>query len=188
MLTQRLGFRQGTDDNDNANPDERLRYMRNDGNVGIGTVDTHCTTVRHRKQSKGITTAPLGKWMYLTVRPMRLTSTISGYANAAMNYSSVYLKILTVGGTDKDWGGIVVSEKTTPDAYIHNVWDNPKTCTTVKVEHPAGGDVGIGTTNPNKLWKLDVRGFRIYSIVVAFSSTSRPGRMPRISIARGFWL
>jgi hypothetical protein len=46
-----------------------------------------------------------------------------------------------------------------PYAYIQNIWDTPSTARPLLL-NPAGGNVGIGTTNPG--YKLDVAGsFRV---------------------------
>ena len=105
------------------------------GNVGIGTNNP--LSQLDIKAVKGITTAA-------TVNDLVSNATIriSGYAE---NHDALCIGML---GTDTSG-----NSGNNPYAYIQNIWDTPSTARPLLL-NPAGGNVGIGTTNPG--YKLNV--------------------------------
>ncbi|MAF46179.1 MAG: hypothetical protein CL407_09695 [Acidimicrobiaceae bacterium] len=101
------------------------------GNVGIGT--TSPLSPLDILAVKGITTAASVDNLVSNA-----TIRISGYAE---NQDALCIGML---GTDTGDSG------NNPHAYIQNVWDNPKTARPLLL-NPAGGSVGIGTTDPGLL-------------------------------------
>jgi hypothetical protein len=111
------------------------------GNVGIGTNNP--LSQLDIKAVKGITTAATVNDLFSNA-----TIRISGYAENA--------DALCIGMLGTDTSG---NSGNNPYAYIQNIWDTPSTARPLLL-NPAGGNVGIGTTNPG--YKLDVAGsFRV---------------------------
>ena len=133
---QDLHFCHNTDSNyDDVTIADSKMVITNVGNVGIGTNNP--LSQLDIKAVKGITTAA-------TVNDLVSNATIriSGYAE---NHDALCIGML---GTDTSG-----NSGNNPYAYIQNIWDTPSTARPLLL-NPAGGNVGIGTTNPG--YKLNV--------------------------------
>ena len=111
------------------------------GYVGIGTASP--LSPLDIKAVKGITTSAATSDLLSNA-----TIRISGYAE---NHDALCIGML---GTDTSG-----DSGNNPYAYIQNIWDTNKTARPLLL-NPAGGNVGIGTTNP--LGNLHVRGENMY--------------------------
>ena len=118
-----------TDDTNDVDTSDAALTIYRDGNVGIGR--TNPLSPLDVKAKKGILTAASLSDLYSNASVM-----ITGTAES--------VDALCIGMLGTDYGG---NSGNNPYAYIQNIWDSVQLAQPILL-NPAGGNIGIGTTNP----------------------------------------